>query len=100
MLSQQNPDIATNPGVVQQGQMLHCLLSEAVRSHVATAHGADSDLPSQRPAAVRLVGMPINSVTGRVRSLLDKGALVIRGELRCANTGKYRELLGLPEKQQ
>ena len=44
--------------------------------------------------------MPINSVTGRVRSLLDKGALVIRGELRCANTGKYRELLGLPEKQQ
>ena len=100
MLSQQNPVIATNPGVVQQGQMLHSLLSEAVRSYVATAHGADSDLPSQRPAAVRLVGMPINSVTGRVRSLLDKGALVIRGELRCANTGKYRELLGLPEKQQ
>ena len=51
-----------------------------------------------RQQLVRLVGMPINSVTGRVRSLLDKGALVVRGELRCANTGKYRELLGLPER--
>lgn len=53
-----------------------------------------------RQQLVRLVGMPINAICGRVRSLLDKGALVIRGELRCANTGKYRELLGLPEKQQ
>ena len=45
MLSKQNPDIAANPGAVQQGQMLRFLS-------------------------------------------------------RCANTGKYRELLGLPEKQQ
>ena len=95
-----SPDISHEHAWARQGQMPRVLLGGAVRPFVATAHGADSDLPSQRPAAVRLVGMPINSVTGRVRSLLDKGALVIRGELRCANTGKYRELLGLPEKQQ
>ena len=51
-----------------------------------------------RQQLVRLVGMPINAICGRVRSLLDKNALVVRGELRCANTGKYRELLGLPER--
>ena len=53
-----------------------------------------------RQQLVRLVGMPINAICGRVRSLLDKNALVVRGELRCANTGKYRELLGLPEGQE
>lgn len=36
----------------------------------------------------------------RVRSLLDKNALVVRGEIKSNTTGKYRELLGLPEKQQ
>ena len=45
-------------------------------------------------------GFPYDAICWRVRSLLDKQALVVRGELRCANTGKYRELLGLPEKQQ
>lgn len=53
-----------------------------------------------RQQLVRLVGMPINAICGRVRSLLDKGALVVRGEIKCNTTGKYRELLGLPEKQQ
>lgn len=33
----------------------------------------------------------------RVRSLLDKSALVVRGESKCRTTGRYRELLGLPE---
>jgi len=48
----------------------------------------------------RIAGMRINAICGRVRSLLDKGALVVRGELKCKTTGKYRELLGLPEKHQ
>ena len=47
-----SPDISSERALVQQGQMLHVLLGEAVRPVVATAHGADSDLPSQRPAAV------------------------------------------------
>lgn len=51
MLSKQNPRHSPNPGAVQQGQMLRVLLGEAVRPFVATAHGADVDLPSQRPAA-------------------------------------------------
>ena len=36
----------------------------------------------------------------RVRSLLDKSALAVRGEAKCSTTGKYRELLGLPEGQE
>ena len=94
------PDISHEHAWARQGQMPRVLLGEAVRPFVATANGADIDLPPQRPAAVRLVGMLINSVTGRVRSLLDKRALVVRGELRCATTGKYRELLGLPGRKQ
>ena len=58
------------------------------------------DVTHTRQQLVRLVGMPINSVCGRVRSLLDKAALVVRGEVKCHTTGKYRELLGLPEKRQ
>lgn len=27
-------------------------------------------------------------------------ALVVRGEVKCNTTGKYRELLGLPERKQ
>ena len=50
-----------------------------------------------RQQLVRLVGMPINAICGRVRSLLDKNALVVRGEIKCHTTGKYRELLVLPE---
>ena len=46
-----SPAIPSERALAQQGQMLHSLLSEAVRSHVATANGADSDLPSKRPAA-------------------------------------------------
>ena len=40
------------------------------------------------------------STHGRGRSLLDKNALVVRGEVKRNTTGEYRELLGLPEKQQ
>lgn len=50
-----------------------------------------------RQQLARAIRMPINAVCGRVRSLLDKGALVVRGEQWCRTTGKYRELVGLPE---
>ena len=50
-----------------------------------------------RQQLARAVRMPINAVCGRVRALLDKGALVVRGEQKCRTTGKYRELVGLPE---
>ena len=55
------------------------------------------DVTYTRQQLVGVAELPINSICGRVRSLLDKDALVVRGELRCANTGKYRELLGLPK---
>ena len=44
-------------------------------------------------------GMSINGVCGCVRALLDKQALEVRGEQKCRSTGKYRELIGLPEVQ-
>ena len=34
-----SPAIPSERALAQQGQMLHSLLSEAVRSYVATAHG-------------------------------------------------------------
>lgn len=40
-------------------------------------------------------GLPINSVCGRVRSLLDKGWLEVDGYEWCATTRKHRELLRL-----
>lgn len=52
-----------------------------------------------RQQLARVVHMPLHGVCGRVRSLLDKSALVVRGESKCRTTGKYRELLGLPEVQ-
>ena len=58
------------------------------------------DVTYTRQQLVDLAELPINSITGRVRSLLDKNALVVRGEIKCHTTGKYRELLGLPEKRQ
>lgn len=45
------PDISHEHAWARQGQMPRVLLGEAVRPVVATAHGADSDLPYQRPAA-------------------------------------------------
>ena len=51
MLSQQNPDIAANPGAVRQGQMPRSLQRKAVCGSWA-AIGADKCDPStQRPAA-------------------------------------------------
>ena len=58
------------------------------------------DVTYTRQQLVDVAELPINSITGRVRSLLDKNALVVRGEIKCHTTGKYRELLGLPEKRQ
>ena len=45
------PDISHEHAWARQGQMPRVLLGEAVRPFVATAHGADVDLPPQRPAA-------------------------------------------------
>jgi hypothetical protein len=41
-------------------------------------------------------GMALSGVCGRVRSLLDKQELTVRGERKDPNTGKPQELLGLP----
>lgn len=41
-------------------------------------------------------GMPLNAVCGRVRSLLDKGVLVVRGTVVDQQTRKAQELLGVP----
>ena len=46
-----SPAIPSERALARQGQMPRVLLGGAVRPFVATAHGADSDLPSQRPAA-------------------------------------------------
>ena len=56
------------------------------------------DVTYTRQQLVGVAELPINSITGRVRSLLDKNALVVRGEVKRNTTGKYRELLGLPER--
>ena len=57
------------------------------------------DVAYTRQQLSRAIGMPINGVCGRVRALLDKQALEVRGEQKCRETGKYRELIGLPEVQ-
>ena len=41
-------------------------------------------------------GMAINVVCGRVRSLIDKGVLVVRGTAIDSQTRKSQELLGVP----
>lgn len=49
-----------------------------------------------RQQLVAKVGMPLNCVCGRVKSLLDKKALTIRGEHVDPFTRKRQELIGLP----
>ena len=44
------------------------------------------DVTYTRQQLVGVAELPINSICGRVR-----------GEVKCNTTGKYRELLGLPE---
>ena len=41
-------------------------------------------------------GMPLHCVCGRVRSLLDKGVLTVRGTAVDPQTRKAQELLGVP----
>ena len=57
------------------------------------------DVTYTRQQLSRVIGMSINGVCGRVRALLDRQALEVRGEQKCRSTGKYRELIGLPEVQ-
>lgn len=47
-----------------------------------------------------MTGMALSGVCGRVRSLLDKKQLAVRGERKDPATGKPQELLGLPLKGQ
>jgi len=49
-----------------------------------------------RQQLVARVGLPLNSICGRVKSLLDKKALAIRGEHVDPITHKCQELIGLP----
>ena len=57
------------------------------------------DVTYTRQQLSRVIGMPLHGVCGRVRPLLDKSALAVRGEAKCSATGKRRELLGLPQKE-
>ena len=41
-------------------------------------------------------GQPLHCICGRVRSLLDKGVLVVRGAAVDTQTRKSQELLGVP----
>ena len=76
------------------------VLSLQDREKQVLAAFTSSDVTYTRQQLVDVAELPINSITGRVRSLLDKNALVVRGEVKCNTTCKYRELLGLPEKRQ
>ena len=90
--------IALDPSVTKTKQELLALL-EARLTGCATSLGlqAGEDVNYTRQQLSRVIGMPLHGVCGRVRSLLDKSALAVRGEAKCRSTGKYRELLGLPE---
>ena len=76
------------------------VLSLQEREKQVMAAFTSHDVTYTRQQLVGVAELPINSICGRVRSLLDKDALVVSGEIKCNTTGKYRELLGLPEKQQ
>ncbi|MCW5323721.1 hypothetical protein D5039_22025 [Verminephrobacter aporrectodeae subsp. tuberculatae] len=43
-----------------------------------------------------ITGMPLHSICGRVRSLLDKKQIAVRGDAIDPATRKRQELLGLP----
>ena len=49
-----------------------------------------------RQAISAATGMPLHCVCGRVRSLLDKGVLTVRGTSVDPQTRKHQELLGVP----
>ncbi|MDO4796258.1 MAG: hypothetical protein Q4A28_10030 [Brachymonas sp.] len=70
-------------------------LQDKERQVMGAFTGPDVAYTRQQLSCV--IGMPLHGVCGRVRSLLDKGVLAVRGEEKCRTTGKYRELLGLPE---
>lgn len=51
--------------------------------------------PATRQELATRTGMPLCGVCGRVRSLLDKGAIEVRGTRRDPSTGKSQEVLRL-----
>ncbi len=62
---------------------------------VMSAFESPSTAMTRQQIAVR-TGMAINVVCGRVRSLLDKGVLTVRGTAVDPQTRKSQELLGVP----
>ena len=56
--------------------------------------------PLTRQQISYLTGMALHSVCGRVRSLLDKKAIVVTGRTVDSLTRKPQELLGLPVLEQ
>ena len=73
------------------------VLSLQDREKQVMAAFTSPDVTYTRQQLARVIGMSLHGVCGRVRSLLDKSALAVRGEAKCRTTGKYRELFGLPE---
>lgn len=62
---------------------------------VMQAFESPSTMMTRQQISAR-TGMAINVVCGRVRSLLDKGVLVVRGTAVDSQTRKSQELLGVP----
>ncbi len=68
---------------------------QAKEQLVLRAFQGNKDLRMTRANLCAATGLPINSICGRVRSLLDKGWLVVDGETICTATKKRHELLAL-----
>jgi hypothetical protein len=62
---------------------------------VLSAFDGDKNLRMTRVNLSAATGMPLHCICGRVRSLLDKGWLVVDGEIIAPGTKKRHELLGL-----
>jgi hypothetical protein len=62
---------------------------------VIAAFNGDKTLHMTRANLCAATGLPINSICGRVRSLLDKGWLKVDGTVIAPGTNKPHELLVL-----
>ncbi|MGM3410618.1 hypothetical protein [Ralstonia holmesii] len=67
---------------------------------VLAAFGGRPDVLLTRQDIAAKTGMAINGVCGRVKALLEKGALEVRSARISPTTRKPQELLGLPVKPQ
>jgi hypothetical protein len=62
---------------------------------VLSAFKGNKSIHMTRANLCAATGLPINSICGRVRSLLDKGWLTVDGETIAPGTNKRQELLRL-----